>query len=82
MHLTEDGKMEITKLAPNTIYTVYYEEPRAIRTNRCGTLTAWDWWANEAWLFSGSEMAGDWSNMIKHYTQFDGIEYTSAPTCN
>lgn len=84
MHITGDGaKIEITNLVPNTEYTIYYEEPRTIRTNRCGTLTAFDWWANEARLFSGLEMADDWSNLIKHYTQFENnIEYNSAPACN
>lgn len=81
-YISQYGKLEITSLSPNTFYTVYFEEPRTIQTNQCGRLITWDWQGNEARLFSGTSMEDDWSNMIKHYTQGNDLEYGDAPPCN
>lgn len=81
-YVTENGLLEITDLAPNTFYTIYYEGSRTIRTNSCGRLRTWNWWANEVRLFSGSTVEDDWSNMIKHYYQDSDLEYGTAPPCN
>jgi hypothetical protein len=81
-YISQYGKLEITNLSASTFYTVYFEEPQTIQTNQCGRLIVWDWQGNEARLFSGSSMEDDWSNMIKHYTQGNDLEYGDAPPCN
>lgn len=81
-YINESGMLEIVDLAPNTLYTIHYEEPRTMRTNSCGRIRAYDWWANEVRLFSGTSIAEDWSNLIKHYYQDGDLEYGNAPPCN